>query len=162
MKIAVLTISDRSYNGLREDITGKNLIDYIKKEGIYTEIKGKILPDEKELIKKELLELSNKYVNLILTCGGTGFGKRDVTPEATMEVLDREAPGLQEYIRFENNKVNKNAFLSRGRSGVVNNTIVVNLPGSPDGALSCYKIISKMIEHPLSLLSGVIKDCKAE
>jgi molybdenum cofactor synthesis domain-containing protein len=94
-----------------------------------------------------------------LTCGGTGFAKRDVTPEATRELIEKEAPGVAEFMRIENFKNNKNSFLSRGVCGVLNDTVIVNLPGSPNGALESYKIIEKLLSHCLGLINGDIKNC---
>jgi molybdenum cofactor synthesis domain-containing protein len=161
LKIAVITISDRSFKGEREDLTGKQLINYLKEKSTDNLILYKIIPDEKEIIKKELTYHSKaEKVNVILTCGGTGFAKRDVTPEATGEIIQKLAPGIAELIRYENSKKNINSYLSRGICGIFEDTIIINLPGSPDGALSCYKIVEPLLNHGVELINGSIKDCK--
>ncbi|HPO49388.1 MAG TPA: MogA/MoaB family molybdenum cofactor biosynthesis protein [Spirochaetota bacterium] len=160
MEIAVVIVSDRSSRGERDDITGPELIDYLKSDGI-SQVIYRLVPDDKEAIKKNLNELIAMKINLILTSGGTGFAKRDLTPEATREVIEKEAPGIAEFIRIENYKNSKNSFLSRGVCGIKNETIILNLPGSPKGALESYKIVEKLIPHCVSLINGSISDCLA-
>jgi len=158
LKIALVIASDRSFRGERDDLTGPLVIEYLKKDK--NEVFYQIIPDEKDIIKQTLLDFVGKNVNLILTSGGTGFAKRDVTPEATKEVIEKEAPGIAEYMRAENAKNSKNSFLSRGICGIKNETLIINLPGSPNGALECYKIVEPLLNHAIQLLTNSIKDCK--
>lgn len=158
MEIAVITVSDRSYNKEREDLSGKLLIDYLKSK--YNNIFYEIVPDDINIIKKVIKKFVKKNINLILTTGGTGFSKRDVTPEATRKIIDKEAPGITEYIRRVNSlEYNINSYLSRAICGIKNNSIILNLPGSPDGALKCYKIAEELLIHTVKLINGEIKDC---
>ncbi|MBP7552573.1 MAG: MogA/MoaB family molybdenum cofactor biosynthesis protein [Spirochaetes bacterium] len=159
MTILVLTISDRSHKGEREDLTGPRLTEYIKYQE-NNEVYYDISPDEKAVIKEKILYyIKERKVQIVLTCGGTGFAKRDVTPEATKELVEKEAPGIAEYMRLENFKNNKNSFLSRGICGILNDSIIINLPGSPNGALESYKIIENLLLHCVALLKGDIKNC---
>jgi molybdenum cofactor synthesis domain-containing protein len=128
---AVITLSDKGYNGEREDLSGPLAVDMLKADG-YEVVKTTILPDEKEAIKKELINLADcEKVNLIVTTGGTGFSERDVTPEATIEVCDKMARGIAEAVRAYSMTVTKRAMLSRAESGIRGKTLIVNLPGSP-------------------------------
>lgn len=157
MEIALIIVSDRSYNGEREDRTGPLLQDYLKSRG--GKVEYLLLPDDKEMIKEGLLRFSRAGKELILTSGGTGFAPRDLTPEATKEVLEREAPGLSELIRYKNAANSKNSYLSRGVCGTIGRSVIINLPGSPGGALDCYKIVEELLNHACSLLQGEVKDC---
>jgi len=159
MKILVLTISDRSFRGEREDLTGPGLVKYLEiKE--HNSVYYDLCPDEIAVIKEKILRyIKELKVQIVLTCGGTGFAKRDVTPEATKELIEKEAPGIAEFMRYENFKNNKNSYLSRGICGILKDTIIVNLPGSPNGALESYKIIENLLEHGVALIVGDIKNC---
>ncbi len=157
MEIAVITVSDRSYKGEREDLSGPALIEYLKPKA--GNIFYEIVPDDISLIKKAINKFVKKNVSLILTTGGTGFAKRDVTPEATKKVIDKEASGITEYIRRVNSENSINSYLSRAICGIKNNSIILNLPGSPDGALKCYQIAEKLLDHGIKLINGEIKDC---
>ena len=151
-KVAVLTISDRCSKGQREDETGKVVRELIKKlpaEIIIYEI----IPDEKELIKKKLIEYSdNLKVDLVLTDGGTGFTARDVTPEATKEVIEKEVPGIPEVMRMECFKFAKRAMLSRSVAGIRAKTLIVNLPGSTKGAEESLSVLLESLGHGLDML----------
>ena len=128
---AVITLSDKGAAGLREDKSGPIIVDELKREG-YEIIETLILPDELSLIKKNLIRLSDqRQVNLIITTGGTGFSERDCTPEATMAVATRNAPGIAEVIRAGSMQITRRAMLSREASVIRNKTLIVNLPGSP-------------------------------
>lgn len=157
MVIGVITVSDRSFKGIREDMTGPTLIEYLKSKD--NEVIYKLVPDDIGKIKSALNKFIKKNIPLIITNGGTGFAKRDVTPEATKKIIEKEASGIMEYIRIENSKNSINSYLSRGVCGIKNNSIIINLPGSPDGALQCYKIVENLLEHGIKLLNGEIKDC---
>lgn len=154
IRLGILTISDRSYQGIREDLSGPALQGFITTLGwhavIYT-----IVPDEIDAIKKTLIEWCDDLkLNLILTSGGTGLAPRDVTPEATIGIIDKDVPGLQEYIRSESTKITPHAILSRGAAGIRNKTLIINLPGSPRAAIENMTIIKDVIPHAIQLLSN--------
>ena len=129
--VGIITSSDKGYSGEREDKSGAVIKEIIENAGFKVE-KMVIVPDEKEMLKKEFINMSDELkVNLILSTGGTGFSKRDITPEATKEIIDREAPGICEAIRMYSLQITKRAMLSRAVSGIRKDTLIVNLPGSP-------------------------------
>ena len=151
---AVITLSDRSFKGEREDISGPTITDRLKKEG-YEVIEYILLPDEPLLLKKELIRLADqRRVDLILTTGGTGFSPRDTTPEATLEIMDRNVPGISEAIRAESIKITKHAMLSRGVSVIRKKTLIINLPGSPKACLESMDVFMSTSPHGLKLLRG--------
>ena len=119
-----------------------------------------LLPDDREMIEKELLRLSDeRHADLIITTGGTGFSQRDVTPEATMAVATRNAPGIAEYIRSESFKITSRAMLSRAVSVIRNNTLIINLPGSEKAVTECMQMIMEPLQHGLGILLGREKEC---
>lgn len=151
--VSVLTVSDRSFHGEREDLSGPAVCEVIQGYG-WTLISASILPDEFDLIKSYLISESQKIeVDLILTTGGTGFALRDITPEATLSVIDKRATGLCEFMRFESSKYNKYAILSRAEAGLRGNTLIINLPGNPKGAVESLSTIAPVLPHAISLLS---------
>lgn len=158
IRVAVLTISDRSASGEREDLSGPALCKSVEDLG-WEVIERGLVADEKEMISDFLLKHSTSgKVNLILTTGGTGFAPRDVTPEATLDVLEKKAPGLVEKIRFESAKTNDNAYLSRAEAGVCRKTLIINLPGSPKGAVESLLIVAPILPHALTLLDDLSGD----
>lgn len=152
-KAAVLTISDKCAKGQREDTSGKVVQELVKK--IPAEIiKYEIIPDEPEMIKAKLIEYADELkLDLVLTDGGTGFTRRDRTPEATKEVIEREAPGIAEAMRFEGFKSTKRAMLSRGVAGLRGKTLIINLPGSTRGAKESLEAILDELPHGLDMLA---------
>lgn len=156
---AVITMSDKGSRGERKDESGPAMEEGLRTAG-FKVVEALILPDEKELLKRELIRLSDqRQVNLILTSGGTGFSERDITPEATMEVMTKNAPGIAEAIRTESMKYTKRAMLSRGVSVIRNRTLIVNLPGSPKAVRESIEIILDSVQHGLGILRGSESEC---
>ncbi|MCC6347686.1 MAG: MogA/MoaB family molybdenum cofactor biosynthesis protein [Nitrospirales bacterium] len=154
--IAVLTLSDKGSRGERADASGPAIADTLRGVG---EMKHyDILPDEKDLIKEKLLEYSGK-VDVILTTGGTGLSPRDVTPEATLEVIEREIPGIAEAMRMEGLKKTRRAMLSRAVAGVRGKTLIINLPGSPVAVKENLEIILDVIPHAVEKIKGSPEEC---
>lgn len=159
---AILTVSDRSSKGEREDGTGAILRQVLEKEN-YKIVYYKIVPDEEESIVKELCYLSDILkVNLVLTNGGTGFSVRDVTPEATLKVIQKNIPGFAEVMRSKSLEVTPKAMLSRAVSGIRAKTIILNLPGSPKGAVENIQAVLPAIPHGIDILTGSVKDCSTD
>ena len=154
-KAAVLTISDRCSRKEREDQSGKVIIELIK--GINGEvIQYDIVPDEIDLIREKLLFYCDDLkTDFVFTTGGTGFGSRDITPEATKQVLEKLIPGIPELMRLEGLKKTKNAMLSRGISGIRKKSIIINLPGSPKGVKESLASILDIIPHAFDMLKDV-------
>lgn len=151
-RVAVLTISDKCSQGQREDKSGKIVQELIKQ--LPAEIvKYEIIPDEPELIKQKLVDYcDNLKLDLVLTDGGTGFTARDLTPEATKEVIEREVPGIPEAMRVSCLAVTKRAMLSRGIAGIRKKTLIVNLPGSSKGAKESLEAVLDGLAHGLDML----------
>lgn len=156
--IAVLCISDRSAAGERQDASGPaitNALSDIAETIIYS-----IIPDDKEKIKSTLLNICNdERIQIILTTGGTGLAPRDVTPEATLAVAEKSVPGICEEIRRISMQYTPNAMLSRAISVICNNTLIINLPGSPKAVTECCDIIRPILPHAAALLQNNISDC---
>ncbi|MFC2159143.1 molybdenum cofactor biosynthesis protein B [Actinomycetota bacterium] len=162
LKIAVITVSDKGYRGEREDRSGKYIVDYFKENGWvisdYT-----IVPDEIDIIKDKLIDICDtKKANLIITTGGTGFSLRDITPEATEEVIEKKVPGFSEIIRIEGQKKTPRAILSRGISGIRKNTLIINLPGSIKGVKDSLELIYRTLPHGIDILTGRDAECGQE
>jgi len=155
--VAILTVSDKGSKGEREDVCGPLIADILKLIGANLR-SYEILPDEKDLIKKKLIEYCGK-VDLILTTGGTGLTPRDVTPDATLEVIDREISGITELIRSEGFKKTKRAALSRAVAGIRGNTLIINLPGSPKAVRENLEIIIDVIPHAVEKIKGDTTEC---
>ena len=156
IRIGILTMSDKASRGERIDESGtliKELISELGDVVVY-----EIIPDEKELIKKKLIEYSEK-VDLILTTGGTGLSPRDVTPEATTEVIDRLIPGIGEAMRYEGLKKTPRAMLSRAVAGVKGKTLIINLPGSPRAVRENLEVILSVIPHAIEKIQGDPSEC---
>lgn len=155
--VAVLTLSDKGSRGEREDLSGPAINEMLK--GIGAEVKYyEILPDEKEMIKARLVEYAAK-VDLILTTGGTGLSPRDVTPDATQEVIDKEIPGIAETMRSEGMKKTSRSMLSRAVAGVKGQTLIINLPGSPKAVRENLDVILEVIPHAVEKIKGDTGEC---
>ncbi|MCQ9207820.1 MAG: MogA/MoaB family molybdenum cofactor biosynthesis protein [Omnitrophica bacterium] len=153
-KVAVLTISDKCSKGQREDESGK-LIQELVKHLPGKVVKYEVIPDEPEIIKERLVNYSDQIkVDLVLTNGGTGFTTRDMTPEATQQVIERNVPGIPEAMRIECLRLTKRAMLSRGIAGIRGKTLIVNLPGSSRGAKESLEAILEGLPHGLDMVVG--------
>jgi molybdenum cofactor synthesis domain-containing protein len=145
-----LTVSDRVSRGEAEDLSGDALEELLGADGY--EVERRVVPDEREQIVAALSELA-RSARLVLSTGGTGLAPRDVTPEATREVLDREAPGIAQALRADSIAKTPHGLLSRGTAGVAGSTLVVNLPGSTGGCRDGYAVLRPALEHALRLLA---------
>lgn len=158
--VAILTFSDKGSRGEREDLSGPAIAEMIKGIGAVVEY-YEVVPDERELIKEKLMEYSKK-ADIILTTGGTGLSPRDVTPEATLEVIDREIPGIAEAMRSEGLKKTKRAMLSRAVAGVRDKCIIVNLPGSLKAVREGMEVLLDVIPHAVEKIKGSTEDCATQ
>lgn len=156
---AILTISDKGSKGERIDTTGPSLKEALDNNQYLIEY-YKIVPDDVEIIAEQLRYICDELkVNLILTNGGTGFSKRDVTPEATMKVINKLVPGISEAMRMKSLEITPKAMLSRAVSGIRDNTLIINLPGSPKGAVENLKIVLPALSHGIDILLGKAAEC---
>jgi len=157
-KVAILVLSDSCYRGLKEDASGKEIERILRSSEISSSwevVCYEILPDQKETIKRKLIGLTDEIgVDLVVTTGGTGVSRTDVTPEATKEVIDKEIPGIQEMIRMECYKRTPTAVLSRGVCGVRNKSLILNLPGSSKAVRESLPLVLPLVPHIIELLHG--------
>jgi molybdopterin adenylyltransferase len=159
LTFAILTVSDRSSAGTREDLSGPVLGDAVVRAGWVVSATA-IIPDEYQIIVDQLTTWADLGdIQVILTTGGTGFSPRDITPEATEAVIDRRTPGLAEAMRAGSLKITPHAMLSRSAAGIKKNTLIINLPGSPKAALENFRIIAPVLPHAIQLLEN---DSQAE
>lgn len=156
---AVITVSDKGSRGERVDESGPAAVQMLKEAG-YEVVETMIVPDEPAVLKTQMIRLADgRQVDLILTSGGTGFSMRDQTPEATLAVADRNAPGIAEYIRLRSMEKTNRAMLSRGVSVIRKKTLIVNLPGSPKAVQESLGFILDSLEHGLKILRGTASEC---
>ena len=153
----VLTISDRCSWGQRPDLSGPALVALLRKEG-YVVSSAYLVPDEQDQIEEALKAAAARDMALVLTTGGTGFSPRDVTPEATMAVCQRMAPGIPEAMRSASLQLTSHACLSRETAGIVGHTLIVNLPGSPKAAVENLSAVIRPLAHGLGILRGSVSD----
>ena len=152
LRFGILTASDRSSTGERPDLSGPALAELITSQG-WQVVRTAILPDEAGLLRETLASwCDSRTIDIQLTTGGTGFAPRDVTPEATRAVIEREAPGLAEAMRLESLKATPHAMLSRAMAGIRGGTIIINLPGSPKGAVENLQVVLPSLGHAVELL----------
>lgn len=157
MRVAILTVSDRSHRGERADAAGPALAEAVRAlPGAV--VAREIVPDERREIADAIRRLAAD-ADVVLTTGGTGLGPRDVTPEATREVIEREAPGFGEEMRRRSLAITPNAIVSRATAGTVGRALVVNLPGSPKAAVECLGFVADGLRHAVRLLTGGPADC---
>ena len=149
---AVITISDKGYRGERVDTSGPNLVEILKDKGFdvtYTQI----IPDDREMIKSELIKCADEmHIALVLTTGGTGFSPRDITPEATMEVVERPTPGIPEAMRVESMRITPKGCLSRSSAGIRGRSLIINLPGSKKASQENILAVIGPVSHGLDML----------
>ena len=152
LRFAVLTVSDRSARGERPDASGPALVEMIKRQG-WELIRQSLVPDDFNILRELLESWSDRDdVDVILTTGGTGFSPRDVTPEATLAVIERDAPGLAEAMRTASAAKSPHAMLSRAVTGIRGKVLIINLPGSPKAAVENFEVVIPVLEHAVKLL----------
>lgn len=158
-KAAILIVSDKASRGEREDRTGDGIVKILVENGFHV-LEKKIVPDEKDEIVSVLKEWSDiKSIPLIITSGGTGVSPRDVTPQATKEVIDYDIPGMGEAMRAKSLNITPHAMLSRAIAGVRKRSLIINLPGSPSGAKDNLLVVIPALEHALLKISGDTSEC---
>ena len=158
-RAAVLTVSDKGFSGERADGSGVLIAEILKANGFIVE-RYEIVPDEKETISQVLIEMCDVgQVDLVITTGGTGFSRRDVTPEATLDVIERHVPGIPEAMRSKSLEITPKAMLSRGVAGIRKGTLIVNMPGSPKAVAEYLDILLPVLPHALSILTGQAVEC---
>jgi molybdenum cofactor synthesis domain-containing protein len=151
---AVITVSDRAYNGTYHDESGPAVAEMLRCAG-YDVLNAIIIPDKNFMIAEALIKECEKGISLVVTTGGTGFAPRDLTPEATRAVIEREAPGIAEYMRMQSAQTTPRAILSRGIAGIRGTSLIINLPGSPRGAVENLGYVLPYLDHGLDMLNGM-------
>ena len=152
LEVTVITVSDRAFKGEYEDLSGPEIRDILQKSELNINVVLTVVPDEKEAICQAIIENLGK--DYIFTNGGTGISPRDITPEVTEEICEKELPGISEYLRRESFKETRNAVLSRGYSGVKGKTIIVNFPGSVKAVSLCTRLLIPVLEHGVKMIKG--------
>lgn len=156
--IGIITASDKGSRGEREDISGRTIEMVLSGLGLVKHYV--IVPDERQALSREIIHMVDDLnIDLVLTTGGTGFGPRDVTPEATLAVIDRHVPGIPEAMRAKSLEKTSRAMLSRAVAGIRGRTLIINLPGSPKGVQECLEVVLPALEHGLAILKGEASEC---
>lgn len=158
---AVLTISDKGSAGLRKDEAGPRVSAFLEEHG-YEIVHTAILPDERDQIEAEMKRLAGEKITLVVTTGGTGFSKRDVTPEACENVCTRMIPGFGEAMRLASSRITDKAWLSRANAGILDETIIITLPGSPKAAVENLEAVIGPLKHGIEILLGLDSECAVQ
>lgn len=159
-KVGIITVSDKGSLGQREDLSGPAIEEILKTHEAFQVGKYLILPDEKDLLVKEMCHMCDDLkLDLILTTGGTGFSHRDVTPEATLQVVERRAPGIPEAMRYLSLQITPRAMLSRAEAGLRGDSLIINMPGSPKAIKETLAYILPSVEHGLDILKAQASEC---
>lgn len=159
MRAAIITSSDSGYAGKREDVSGPVIKEILEKNG-YEVAHMVLLPDDRELLSKEMARIADEQIaELLLTTGGTGFSPRDCMPEATADIIERAVPGIPEAIRAYSMTITPRAMLSRAAAGIRKSTLIINLPGSPKAVRESLEYLIPVLEHGLEILTGEAADC---
>ena len=156
-RAAVLTLSDRGARGERVDESGRILREILE-QALIEVVQYEVIPDDRDILKERLINLSGK-VDLVVTTGGTGLSPRDITPDVTLEVIDREVPGIAEAMRYEGLKKTPRAMLSRAVAGARGECLIINLPGSPRAVREGIKVVLDVIPHAIEKLTGSDEEC---
>lgn len=158
MKAGIITVSDKGSKGLRIDTSGPAIKEMLKTINCEV-VEYSIVPDERDIISREILRMCAFNLNFIFTTGGTGFSKRDITPEATMDVIEREIPGIPEAMRYESMKITPKGMLSRSKAGIRGNSIIINLPGSEKAVRENLSVLLPVLDHATGILLGSKTEC---
>ncbi|NLU25219.1 MAG: MogA/MoaB family molybdenum cofactor biosynthesis protein [Clostridiales bacterium] len=155
----VITVSDKGYARQRTDTSGPKLVSMLEAAG-YDVVRTALVPDDRDMIQTELLYCADEaHIHLVLTTGGTGFSPRDITPEATRAVLERETPGIPEYMRYVSMQITPRGMLSRSAAGLRGQTLIINLPGSEKAAAENLTAVLPSLSHGLAILTGAESNC---
>lgn len=158
-RVVVITASDKGYKGEREDLSGPAVKEIVEAAG-YQVVSMDILPDDREMLGARMAEIADLgLAELILTTGGTGFSQRDVTPEATEDVIERRVPGIPEAMRAFSLTITKRAMLSRATAGIRKKTLIINLPGSPKAVRESLEVVMDSLGHGIEILTGEAGEC---
>ena len=155
INLGILTASDKGSAGERSDESGRVIMDFAARLNAQV-VQYKLVPDDRSIISSHLKAMADEFqVDLILTTGGTGFSPRDTTPEATLDVIERQVPGIPEAMRQKSLEITPMAMLSRAVAGIRNKTLIINLPGSPKAVKECLEIISPVLPHAIQILKEI-------
>ena len=158
-RAVIITASDSGYAGTREDVSGQTVKEILEQGG-YEVVSQMLRPDDRNQLSEAMRKIADEHhADLIITTGGTGFSKRDCTPEATMDITERAVPGIPEAIRAYSMQITKRAMLSRGTAGIRKETLIINLPGSPKAVRESLEYILPELKHGLEILAGETGNC---
>ncbi|TCL73164.1 molybdopterin adenylyltransferase [Hydrogenispora ethanolica] len=158
IRFSILVASDQGSAGQREDRSGPAIAALLKESGAEL-LESRLVPDERPLIAATLIQMCDRGADLILTSGGTGFSPRDVTPEATLDVIERQVPGIPEAMRARSLAITPRAMLSRAVAGIRGRTLIINLPGSPKAVRECLEVVLPVLDHAIAILTGTTGEC---